>query len=198
MKRKGYRWLPRNQKRKYSEPQKRARLAFAKAVLRMSEAILREKLCMSLDGVVLSMPPATEIERFNYCWGGASHTWRKHSEGDKPIFAAAKDDDKQVPIGRCIPLRGGLSEDGFAPVLCHPSKKTDKNEWPKAVREGKLTDALRFLNPKNKGGPWTILCDGEGFLRAKVSMAAYARKKISGWDLPARSPDLNPVESFWE
>ena len=70
-------------------------------------------------------------------------------------------------------------------------------EWSKAVREGKVTSALRFLNPKTKTGPWTILCDGEGFLRAKVSLAAYRAKKITLWDVPAKSPDMNPIELYW-
>ena len=194
---KGYKWLPRNQKRKYTIDQKRAIVTFANAVLRMSVTLLRQKLSMSLDGVVLSMPPAHEIERFNYCFGGATHMWRKHSEGNKPMLAGADAYDKQVPIARCIPLWGGVSEDGFAPVLWHAGKKTNMAEWSKAVREGKLTEALRFLNPKNKSGPWTVLCDGEGFLRAKVSMAAYSTRKISLWDVPPKSPDLNPIEMFW-
>ena len=69
LKRKGYKWLPRNQKRKYSRDQKVARVAFAKAVLQMTPAVLRATLSMSLDGVVLSMPPTNETERYNYCWG---------------------------------------------------------------------------------------------------------------------------------
>ena len=197
LKRRGYRWLPRNQKRKYSASQKRSRLAFARAVLRMSKKTLRRKLNMSLDGVVLSMPPTSDTERFNYCWGGATHMWRKRSEGNLPKLAGAEDYDKQVPIARCIPLWGGLSEDGFAAVHWHPRKKTNKEEWAKAVREGRVTGALRFLNPRNRSGPWTILCDGESFLRASVSMAAYRAKKITLWDVPAKSPDLNPVEMFW-
>ena len=60
-----------------------------------------------------------------------------------------------------------------------------------------MTEALRFLNPRNKSGPWTILCDGESFLRAKAARVAYLAKKISLWDVPAKSPDLNPVEMFW-
>ena len=87
LKRRGYRWLPRNQKRKYSDIQKRSRLAFARAVLRMSKKDLRRKLSMSLDGVVLSMPPTSDTERFNFCWGGATHMWRKRSEGNLPKLA---------------------------------------------------------------------------------------------------------------
>ena len=102
-----------------------------------------------------------------------------------------------MPLSRAIPLWGGLSHDGFAPVLWHPNKKTNKEEWSKAVREGQVHEALRFLNPKNRKGPWTILCDGDSFLRAKVSMAAYRAKKITLWAVPPKSPDLNPVELFW-
>ena len=197
LKKRGYRWLPRNQKRKYTTAQKLERVAFASAVIRMSRAVLRQKLCMSLDGVVLSMPPSKEIERFNYCWGAATHMWRRKTEGNAPMLAGADDYDKQVPLSRAIPLWGGISEDGFAPVLWHPNKKTNAAEWSEAIRSGKLTEALRSLNPHKKTGPWTILCDGESFLRATACVAAYGAKNITLWDVPAKSPDLNPVEMFW-
>jgi hypothetical protein len=197
LQKRGYKWLPRNQKRKYTPEQKRLRVTFARAALRLSKEMLRKKMCMSLDGVVLSMPPATEGERFNYCWGAATHMWRKHTEGNKPQLAGADDYDKQVPLSRSIPLWGGVSESGFAPVLWHPTKKTNKGEWSKAVRKGKLTEALRFLNPRNTTGPWTILCDNESFLRARVCNTAYRAKKITLWGVPPKSPDLNPVEMFW-
>ena len=90
-----------------------------------------------------------------------------------------------------------ISEDCFAPVLWHPNKKTNAAEWSEAIRSGKLTEALRSLNPHKKTGPWTILCDGESFLRATACVAAYGAKNITLWDVPAKSPDLNPVEKFW-
>ena len=193
----GYRWKPRSQKMKYSKEQMGMRLAFARMVLRMTKAELRAKVCMSLDGVVLSMPPTNATERFNYAWGGATHMWRKDGEANLPQLAGRDDYSKQVPLHRAIPLWGGLSEDGFAPVLFHPKKKTNQDEWSQAVREGKVTEALRRLNPRKKSGPWSILCDGESFLRAKKSMAAYRLKKIVLWDVPVKSPDLNPIELFW-
>ena len=113
--------------------------------------------------------------------------WRKAGEANLPNLAGDDDYSKQVPIQRAIPLWGGLSEDGFAPVHWHAHKKLAQDEWAKAVREGKVTKALRFLNPAKKAGPWTILCDNESFLRAKDSMAAYASKKIRLWDLPQRA-----------
>ena len=70
-------------------------------------------------------------------------------------------------------------------------------EWSKAVRDGRLTGEPRFLTPGNRAGPWTMLCDGESFLRAKPCKMAYLAKKISIWDVPSKIPDLNPVERFW-
>ena len=194
----GYQWLPRSQKRRYDTDEKKARVAFAKAALRLSKKDLRAKLNMSMDGVVLSMPPGKATDRFNYCWGGATHMWRKKAEANVPALAGADDYDKQVPLSRSIPLWGGVSQDGFAAVLWHPdSKKTNKEDWSQAVRDGKLTAALRALNPKKKRGPWTILCDNEGVLRANISMEAYRAKGIGLWSVPPKSPDLNPVEMFW-
>ena len=123
--------------------------------------------------------------------------WRKPSEANSPKLAGNSNYEKQVPISRAIPLWGGVSEDGFSPILWHGSKKTNADEWAEAVNGGKLTDALRKLNPSRKNGPWVILCDGEGFLRAGRSKIAYGRRNISLWDLPAKSPDLNPIENFW-
>ena len=54
LKENGYSWRPRSQKQKYSPQVQAARWAFAKAVLRMSKAQLRERLSLSLDGVVYS------------------------------------------------------------------------------------------------------------------------------------------------
>lgn len=193
---KGYKWLPRSQKRRYSKEDLKTRLKFVKAAVRLSMKDLRAKLNMCLDGVVLSMPPANETERFNYCWAGFNNMWRKSSEANKPCLAGGDGYDKQVPLSRAIPLWGGVSADGFAAVMWHPRKKTDNEEWSKVVRDGDLTKAIRQINPKRKG-PWTVLCDNEGFLRHKGCMRAYARKNIRLWGVPPRSPDLNPVEMFW-
>ena len=193
----GYKWLPRSQKRKYSGPQQEKRLAFARAVLRLSTAKLREKLCMALDGVVLSMPPEKAVERFNYCVGAESNMWRKPGEANLTNLAGANEYKKQVPLSRAIPLWGGVSAGGFAPVLWHRTHKTNVEEWSSAVRQGKLTNAIRSLNPVKRDGPYTVLCDGEKFLTARQSMVAYRAKKVTLWVCPAKSPDLNPVEMFW-
>ena len=197
LKKKGYKWLPRSQKRKYSKEDQEIRVRFAKGVLRLSRQALREKLAMSLDGVVLSMPPTKETDRFNYCWGGFTHVWRKSGEANSPQLAGADDMIKQFPLSRAIPLWGGVSGGGFAAVLWHPQKKTNNVEWSAAIRAGRLTDALRQINPGRRYGPWFVLCDNESFLRKSTCMRAYAAKGVHLWAVPPRSPDLNPVEMFW-
>ena len=86
---------------------------------------------------------------------------------------------------------------GFAPVLWHPKHKTNQDEWSRAVLNGKLTGAIQALKPSKRRGPFTVLCNGEGFLRARKSMQAYRRKNVSLWTCLPKSPDLNPVEMFW-
>ena len=66
-----------------------------------------------------------------------------------------------------------------------------------AVNAGNLRSALVRLSPVRPHGPWHVLCDNESFLQATVSRAAYHKAKITLWQIPAKSPDLNPVEKFW-
>jgi transposase len=193
----GYKWLPRAQKRKYTAEDMETRLGFAKAVLRLTNKEVREKMAMSMDGVVITIPPTDPFGRMNFCKAGETHMWRKKSEAALPELAGDDMYSKQAPIERCIPMWGGISSDGMAPILCHPTKKVCADDWAACVDNGKLKTALASLNPKNKHGPWTILCDNEGFLRAAESRRAHAAAKVSLWKLPPRSPDLNPVEKFW-
>ena len=98
---------------------------------------------------------------------------------------------------RAIPLWGGISEYGAAAVLWHPTHKTNQDQWYKAVKDGKLTEAIRTMNPRKRSGPYTVLCNGESFLRARKLLPLYARQKVHLWQCPPKSPHLNPVELFW-
>ena len=193
----GFRWLPRAQKRSYDKKAMAERLTFAQDVVRMTPSRLRAKLCMCLDGVVLTMPPREQSARENYCTSGADHIWRKPSEAYTPELAGADPYTHQVPLDRALPMWGGLSADGFARVMYTARKKATTEEWVTSVKSGQLTTALQAINPKRQDGPWTVLCDGEQFLHAKASQAAYRKARVTMWKIPARSPDLNPVEKFW-
>jgi hypothetical protein len=67
----------------------------------------------------------------------------------------------------------------------------------KAVASGKLRSAIEALDPVKVRGPWHVLCDGERFLHTTESQAAVAESRVKTWTVPAKSPDLNPVEKFW-
>ena len=193
----GYRWMMRPNKPKYSQSQKAERLAFVKAILAMTEEELKAALDFSMDGVVLSMPPTSTTDRENYCHGGETHIWCKRGERAALELPATGPYDKQVPLSRAVPMWGGCSYGGFAVVLFHPQKKLTKEEWATALRAGKLTNAIRSVSTRKRGGPWTVLCDNEKFLRAKVVIPEYARCNVKLWKMPAKSPDLNPIEKFW-
>ena len=194
---KGYRWLPRRQKRIYSAKDKKKRIKFAAHVLNMTKAELREKLSLAMDGTVLAMPPADKTDRINFCRHGEEFMWRKPSEAFRPDLAGKDPYPDQLPLCRAVPLWGGISSGGFAAVALHPRKKITKQDWAKLVDAGCLTAAIRALTPVRPHGPWHVLCDNEGFLHAKESSQAHRTAGVKLWHIPPRSPDLNPVERFW-
>ena len=194
---KGYRWLPRAQKPRLSPELMARRVAWAQAVLCLSDDALREKLSMSLDGVVLSTPPKEKADRENFCKHGDTHMYRRRSEAADPKLAGHDPYPDQVRPDRAVPLWGGISAGGAAIVTFHQKKKLATDEWVKVVRSGKLSRAIMRLDPVRRRGPWTLLCDNETFLKSPGSMAAYASKRIDLWHVPPKSPDLNPVEKFW-
>ena len=85
----------------------------------------------------------------------------------------------------------------FGLVIQHKDRKVTAEEWAEAVDDRCLVKALRAANPARKRGPWRVLCDNESFLRAPESVAAHRRANVQLIKIPAKSPDLNPVELFW-
>jgi hypothetical protein len=193
----GYRWLPRAQKPKHSKEVMAARLAFANEVLTMSHAQLERHVAMCMDGVVLSVPPANPLDRENYCRVGETRMWRKRDEAAKPDLAGGDAFSKQIPYARAVPMWGGIGPGGFGLVMFHEHKKVTQDEWAKAVRAGKLTAACKAARRPGAQGGCRVLCDNETFLTAPASRAAHRRARVELWQIPPRSPDLNPVEKFW-
>ena len=60
-----------------------------------------------------------------------------------------------------------------------------------------MSRAIQETSPVHPDGPWTVLCDNESFLRAKVSRESHASAGAVLWKIPAMSPDLNPIERCW-
>jgi hypothetical protein len=146
---------------------------------------------------VLTVPPQGAVARENFCRAEETHVWRTPSEGASPDLAGADKYAEQVPLSRAVPLWGGAGPGGFGAVLWPAERKMTSQDWADVVDEGKLMDALLSVNPGKTNGPWRVLCDNETFLRAPPSRDAHRRCGVTLWKLPARSPDLNPVEKFW-
>ena len=194
---KGYRWLPKRQKRLYTRKAKAARVAFAKKALALGAAGLRKRLALAMDGVILALPPADPTARANFCKEGPRSMWRKPSEALAPNLAGADGYGKQVPLARAIPMWGGCSSKGFAPLLFHKTKKVSIAQWKRAVDKGAVTKALKELRSHKHNGRWLVLCDNESFLRSAAVNAAHKKVGVTLWKIPPKSPDLNPVERFW-
>ena len=56
---------------------------------------------------------------------------------------------------------------------------------------------VKQLRSSTGRAPWNVLCDSESFLEAKLVRKYYQNKHIKLLHIPARCPDLNPIESFW-
>ena len=194
---KGYKWCPRSQKRKYTAKDKRDRVKFALPLSRLGEDALAEYVTCAIDGVVISVPPQDETDRLNYCLHGQTHMYRKKDEAAKPELSGDDPYADQIPLSRAIPMWGAISALGFAEITYHKTKKLNTDEWEKVLKSGKLQKVIRKLQPSKRRGPWRFLCDGEGFLKAKVSTAYCRKKNIKMLHLPRRSPDLNPIERYW-
>ena len=121
--------------------------------------------------------------------------WRKKNEAFQPKLSGDDPWAKQVPLNRAVPFWGGCSAGGFACIVFHGQKKVTTEEWIAVVEKGQLTKAIRQLKPVKKNGPWQVLCDNETFLDA--SSSAHAKVGVKLWHVPAKSPDLNPVEKVW-
>ena len=54
----------------------------------MTPAQLQARLCMSMDGVILTMPPSDPVDRGNYCHSSCEYMWRNLSLLDTDDFLA--------------------------------------------------------------------------------------------------------------
>ena len=65
------------------------------------------------------------------------------------------------------------------------------------MEDDKLTRAVASLDPVRPYGPWSVICDNETFMKTAGSKEAVGDCNMKLWHVPAKSPDLNPVEKYW-
>ena len=193
----GYRWLPKSQKRKYSTEDRGLRRDFAGVLDGLSLDEYHEEVSYSLDGINLSMCPTEAMERYNFCHGDEDLIWRKKSEYAIPELAGHEDMPKQVPPDRTISFWGGIGAAGASVVCFHDRKKIEPDEWIDALDDDRLDAALEAAAYPNSSGTYTVICDNERFLKSPDAKRCYKASGVNLWHIPPRSPDLNPVERFW-
>ena len=195
LKKHGYKWMPRSRKPKYSKERRQERLRFARKVEEMD---LEEEVDLCMDGVLFSVPPTEAAARENYCLADENFMYRKPSENAAPETSGASKYSHQTPKYRCVPMWAGIGPAGVGFCFWHENKKVDQTEWAEAVDAGEVTSACKEASGRFRPRrPWLVLCDNESFLQAPASRAAHRRRNIELLQIPARSPDLNPVEKFW-
>lgn len=193
----GYRWLRRAQKRKYSKVDKLLRKAFGDWLNGSSENEFNQKVSFSMDGINMGMAPTDPIERENFCRSNEEKMWRKANEYAIPELAADDKMPKQIAAERCVSFWGGIGANGAAIVCFHEHKKIEPDEWLEAVEDGALEEALETAAMPKSNGSFTVICDNERFLKGKDVARLYADCGVDLKHIPPRSPDLNPVERFW-
>ena len=96
----------------------------------MSGAQLKAHLALCMDGCVLTLPPADPTDRENYCRHGETHMYRKRSEvGSDVVDGGSGAYGNQVPLGRAVPMWGGVASGGFGLVIFHERRKLTSEEW---------------------------------------------------------------------
>ena len=105
-----------------------------------------------------------------------------------PELAGDNDYAHQIPLSRSLPMWGGISEGGVAVVAFHKNKKLSATEWCDLMKKGKLTAAIKALDPVDKRGPWHVLMDNEKFLKTGTSAKAFVEARVKPWWVPPRSP----------
>ena len=194
----GYYYLSRTKKPKYNKDQRQERLKISQKLAKMTDDQVKEEFHFSMGGVVAIVPPSEPIARENFIHSDIVRVWRKPSEGALTALHGYDCYAKQAPKSRIIPFWGGLGPKGYATVMFHGNRKTDASEWDEhALKSGALLKALRAVAPRKVQKPWKVLCDNESFLREKGCMKQYAKMRVELKKLPAKSPDLNPIEKMW-
>ena len=58
-------------------------------------------------------------------------------------------------------------------MVFHTHKKLDTAEWVEAAQPGKLTKAIKSLQPVVRSGPWYVMSDKESFIMAPACRREY-------------------------
>ena len=180
----GYGYYQSRKKGLVTDKDKKIRLAFAKRHLSTPLDFWTEEIAFYFDGVSFAFKtnPAGEARALN------TMQWRKRNEG----LTRTSKGKKEGTGGRTVCLFVGISH-GRGVVL---NKKFDGvitgEAFANFVRNNFHSTFIRTM--KNSR---TFLQDGDPRQNSATARAMIGRRRYEIFSIPARSPDLNPIENMF-
>ena len=163
---------------------RRLRVKYAREVQRDRPAdYWKNGICMFLDGVSF-------VHKTNPFYSGRNHLrvgYRKRNEGLKVTTKGAK----EGVGGKTLTFYVGISW-GHGVVFCRPFEGTFSGATFAAWAERELPAAFEWIDKGKR-----FVQDGCPVMNSKVVKSAYTRMGAEVCSIPARSPDLNPVENVF-
>ena len=188
MKDAGYHFLNTRQKGLMNKKDHKLRVQFAKkAIEQIGPSLWVERLSFFYDGVTFYH----KTNPYGEAVAPKAKLWRKRSEG----MSMSRKGKKEGNNARSVKLFVAIAYNKGV-VMCeqwNPEvrflgvnyKEFVKRHWPAALENS--------TNPKNK----LVLQDGCPVQKSKQANLAYDELGVKIFNIPARSPDMNPIENIF-
>lgn len=183
----GYAFRPARRKGILSEKDLRKRLQFAKKVLKLYEPTLwTQDICFYLDGksFVHKVNPQDQAR------APGARVWRRRNEGLNLECTAkaskCKDGGRLAHFFVAISYSKGV-------ILCEQYEHLDGNFFAKFIRKHFGGVFNRSHNPEGN----IFVQDGDPSQNSRQAKLALERVNAVQFDIPARSPDCNPIENLF-
>ena len=181
----GYKYLQSRRKGLLNAPDLKKRLSFCKEMKKKPSTYWSHDISFYLDAKGFQY----KTNPFDQAKAPASRIWRKRSEGLEFGLTA-----KGSKVGTTnLNFMVGIAHSKGV-VLCTPYEGSITAAKMEAIVENHFDTAFKKCNdPKAR----KFLMDNCPRQKAKRSYAAYEKAKSSPFLIPPRSPDLNPIETFF-
>lgn len=182
----GYHYLQARRKGLMSKSDLKWRLKFARAMVKKDDDFWKRDICFYLDGT-------SWVFKTNPCdQANSSHAriWRKRSEGLK--MGCTSKGKKAGYGGKTVNFFVSISYSKGV-ISCEEYNHLTGQSFTEFVRKEFKAIFNRSNNPKGN----LFLQDGDPRQNSKVVKDELARLKYNCFSIPARSPDINPIENLF-
>jgi len=185
--RRGYFSLQARKKGLITTMDRKKRYQFAKKTLKEEkEDVWTSKVSFFLDGVGFYY----KRNPYDQARAPRGRIWRKKSEGLK-LGCTAKG-SKEGSGGKVLKLMAAITH-GKGVIFCHRYSTMNGAEFEKFVKEH-FDDIFR---KSGKKGPRIFVQDNDPSQNCALAKKLFKKKKIKQLTIPARSPDINPIENLF-